>query len=110
MKAFKNMLALTMVLSIIASILTSCSVKTISSVRMPVKAGVLLYSFDDEFALITKQSLEEIQKENENKIEFTFFDGKGNLAIENEVLNKMIESDFDIIIASILDKQEQDVI
>jgi methyl-galactoside transport system substrate-binding protein len=41
-----------------------------------VRAAVLLYSFDDLFMLQIKQNLEAIERENKDKIRFTFYDGK----------------------------------
>lgn len=107
MKIFNKLITLTLI--ILSSLLTCCSMETISISTRPVKAGVLLYSLEDEVSLVIKKSLEDIQKENENKIQFTFFDGKGNLATENEQLDAMIKEGFNIIIASIVDKKEADV-
>lgn len=113
MRAFKKVLILIIVLSIISSILTCyCkkTIKTISNTRRQIKAGVLLYSFYDELSLLIRKNLEDIQIENENKIQFSFFNGKSNLAVENEELNTMIQGDFDLIIASVIDTKEQDII
>ena len=38
----------------------------------PVKVGVLLYKFDDTYISEVRKNLEEIQKENPGKVEFTF--------------------------------------
>lgn len=44
-----------------------------------VNVAVLLYSFDDLFMLKLKESLEEIERENKDKIKFAFYDGKNNI-------------------------------
>jgi len=42
--------------------------------------------------------LEDVQKENNNKIEFTFFDSKGNQEIENENIDKSLNNGFDLFV------------
>lgn len=113
MIAIKKVLSITVAFSIVMNIFICHDIKIIRNVfnsNESVKAGVLLYSLDDEFSLRIKRSLEKIQNVNENKMQFSFFDGKGNLAIEDELLSKMIKDDFDIIIATLVDIKEQDII
>lgn len=48
----------------------------------PIKVGIFLYDLNDAYFSMIKQSLEDIQKERGNKIEFTFFDAKGNQTVQ----------------------------
>jgi methyl-galactoside transport system substrate-binding protein len=114
MKKLKNKIAFTIILFIITSILTCCRAKNISTIsniitRSPVKVGVLVYS-DDVFSALIAKSLEDIQKENENKVEFAIFNAKGNPSMENQILNTMLDDDYDLILANIVGKRAPELI
>lgn len=115
MKTLKKVLIFTIVLAITAATLTCCSIKnksTISSIntRRPVKVGVLAYDFNNVYSFLVKKSLEDIQKENPNKVEFTVFNGESNPDIETANLNYMIQNNYDIILASFVDKRGPEII
>jgi len=84
--------------------------QTINEKQNPVKVGVLLYRFDDVYISLVRQSLEEIQKENPNKVQFTFFNGESNPDIETANLNYMIQNNYDIILASFMDNRGPEII
>jgi methyl-galactoside transport system substrate-binding protein len=71
--------------------------------------GVLLYSFDDLFMSQVKHSLEDIQKENTDKVRFNFYNGKNNIAIQNEILDSLINSNVDLLIVSLANTREETV-
>ena len=52
--------------------------------QKPIKIGVFLVDLTNPFNSDLKKNLEELQKENENKIQFTIFDGKANQSIQND--------------------------
>ncbi|EKQ51726.1 MULTISPECIES: galactose ABC transporter substrate-binding protein [unclassified Clostridium] len=68
-----------------------------------IRVVVLISSFDDAYISLVRQNLESIQKENSGKIEFFFFDGKGNQDIQNETMTSVFETDFDLILANLVD-------
>lgn len=71
MIAIKKALSITVAFSIVMNIFVCYDTKTMKNVfnsNKSVKAGVLLYSFDDEFSLLIRKSLE--------KIQFLFLRGK----------------------------------
>lgn len=70
----------------------------------PVRAAVLLYRFDDTYVSLVRQSLEEIQKNNQGKIEFTFFDSINDQGIQNEIIDALMESkSVDLLLLNIVD-------
>ncbi len=77
--------------------------------RNIVNIAVLLSSFDDLFMQQLKQDLEDIEKENKNKVRFTFYDGKNNIAMQNETIDYILRSNFDLIIANLADAKESSV-
>ena len=117
MKMFKKILTVMMISVMIIIILVSCDKNTTStSLRVvegkPVKVAVLLYRFDDAYISLVRQSLEEIQKENEGKVEFTFYDGKNDQSIQNESLDTLLEKkDVDLLLLNLVDtKSTKEVI
>ena len=66
----------------------------------PIKVAVFLNDFNDQFISNVKKNLEDIQKENENKVQFTFFDAKGNQVSQNESIEKALNKDFDLFVVN----------
>ncbi|WP_242952616.1 galactose ABC transporter substrate-binding protein, partial [Clostridium beijerinckii] len=44
--------------------------------------------------------------DNSDKIKFTFFDGKNNIAFQNETIDSISKNDFDLILANLADTSE----
>ncbi|AWK50861.1 galactose ABC transporter substrate-binding protein [Clostridium beijerinckii] len=98
MKVLKKIPIIIIVSVIIITMIASCNYNVISTnsrvaEEKLVKVGVLLYRFDDAYISLVHQSLEEIQRENEGKVKFTFYDGKNNQSIQNENLDTLLEKD-----------------
>lgn len=74
--------------------------------RNIVNVGVLLYSFDDMYMSQIKQNLEHIQKNNENIVKFTFFDCKNNQAIQNQILDSLSTTSFNLLFVDLIDTKE----
>lgn len=72
--------------------------------QKPVRAAVLLYRFDDTYVSLVRKGLEEIQKNNQEKIEFTFYDAKNNQAIQNDSIDSIITNNSaDLLLLNIVD-------
>ena len=107
MKTFKKILILiiTVILTttLIGSVQINVGISSNVASRNPVKVGVLLFDFSDPYMSLVRQSLEDIQKVNNAKVEFTFFDGKGNQVIQNKVIDSVIQNDFDLLLVNLVD-------
>jgi len=68
----------------------------------PIKIGVFFDNANAMYISLVKQNLERIEKENEKKVKFTFFDAKDNQSIQNESIEKALTEDFDLFIISII--------
>jgi len=99
MKIFKKILLLIMITTILTTTLIGSVQSNVAS-RNPVKVGVLLYNFDDLYISNVRKGLEDIQKANEGKVEFTFFDAKGNQAIQNEIIDSVLKENFNLLLAN----------
>jgi methyl-galactoside transport system substrate-binding protein len=74
-----------------------------------VKIAVFQDNANAMYISLLKQNLEAIQKENENKVKFTFFDAKDNQSLQNESIDKALTQDFDLFIVSIITPNLGDV-
>ncbi|MDR3597295.1 galactose ABC transporter substrate-binding protein [Clostridium sp.] len=108
MKIFKKILALIMI-TIIMTVTSINSAKNRvyaipnATSKQPVKVGVFISSFTDPYLSLVKQNLEDIQKENENNVEFTFYNANGNQATQNESIDKALKNDFDLFVVVLVD-------
>lgn len=68
------------------------------NLESPFKIAIFLNNFNDVFISNVKKSLEDIQNKNKDKITFTFFDGKGNQAIQNENIDKALNDNFSLFV------------
>lgn len=117
MKLLKKIISIVEALVFIITIIFSNSYKktyaqTANEKQNPVKAAVLLYRSDDVYISLVRKSLEEIQKNNEGKIEFTFYDGKDNQEVQNQTIEMLLKSKgVDLILLNLVDvKSAYDII
>ncbi|AVK47016.1 hypothetical protein AXY43_02715 [Clostridium sp. MF28] len=94
MKLLKKILLIIELVVFIFTMIFSNSYKeahaqTANQQQNSVKASVLLYRFDDAYISLVRQSLEDIPKNNEGKIEFTFYDVRDSQAIQNQMLLRL---------------------
>ncbi|OOM78201.1 D-galactose-binding periplasmic protein precursor [Clostridium puniceum] len=77
--------------------------------KKPVKIAVFFDNSNAMYISLLKENLELIQKENENKVEFTFFDGKDNQMSQNESIDNALKQNFDLFIIGIISQKLKDV-
>lgn len=71
--------------------------------QRPAIIDVVLFNYENEFISSVKQRLEDIQKQNEGKVKFNFYDSKGNRAIQNEILDNISRNNQDILLINLVD-------
>ena len=110
MKILKKILSL-----IIVSIVLLHSIENVAyasqniPTKKPIKVGIFLVDLSNAFNSDLKKSLEELQKENGNKIQFTVFDGKANQSVQNEEISKELKSGFDIFVVAPISSNDDEV-
>ncbi len=75
----------------------------------PIKIAVFLDNANAMYISLLKQNLELIEKENEDKVKFTFFDAKDNQTVQNESIEKALTQNFDLFIIEIISHNLKDV-
>lgn len=78
-------------------------------IQKPFKIGVFLVDLSNAFNSDLKKNLEELQKENVNKIQFTIFDGKANQSVQNDDISRELNSDFDIFVVAPISSNENEI-
>jgi methyl-galactoside transport system substrate-binding protein len=103
MKILKKILSLTIIsILLLHSIKITAYASPDISPQNPIKVAVFLNDFNDQFISNVKKNLEYIQKEKENKVQFTFFDGKGNQVVQNEDIDQALNKDFDLFVLNLV--------
>jgi len=101
MKFLKRVLILVLVLAIISNIAQNNVYADVSvNNEIKINAAVFLYDFKDQYISLVKQDLEEIQKENKDKVKFTFFYAKGNQSVQDESIDKALKENFNLFIVN----------
>lgn len=106
MKSLKKIMLIILILiitfTLIGTTQNNLYVNSNSATEKQVNVGVLLYKFDDPYISFVKQSLENIQRKNEDKVKFTFFDAKNNQAIQIETLDMLLRNNIDLLIINLV--------
>jgi len=68
------------------------------SERQPIKVAQFSKELTDDYIEDIDQGLKDFQKENEGKVEFTFYDSKSDTAIQNENIDKVLKEGVDLIL------------
>ncbi|NRT79752.1 galactose ABC transporter substrate-binding protein [Clostridium beijerinckii] len=116
MNISKRILAILEIIFIVAAMEVSvCDARVIAGTnglsQRAVMIDVVLYNFKDKYVSLVMENLEEIQKQNEGKVVFKFYDGKGNQSTQDEVLSNLVSDNADILMVNLVDtRATQDVI
>lgn len=78
-------------------------------IQKTIKIGVFLVDLTNPFNSDLKKNLEELQKENANKVQFTIFDGKSNQSVQNDDISRELNSGFDIFVAAPISSNEGEI-
>lgn len=107
MKISKKSSIVIALLAIVAYIFinsTTNNIYTISqnNAEKQIKAAVIFYAFDDPYLSLVTKSLDEIQNKAGTNINFTFYDGKRNQDIQNEIIDSVINDNYDILFVNLV--------
>ncbi|OPJ65414.1 galactose ABC transporter substrate-binding protein [Clostridium chromiireducens] len=68
--------------------------------EIPYNIAVFINDFNDLFISDVMKNLENIQKENKTKVNFTFFDARGNQVIQNQNIDNALNDNFDLFVVN----------
>ena len=109
MKKIKKIVTMAIATMMLAATFVGCGSKPAADpdkggeTAKVLKVGVLLYKFDDTYISTVRQSLQEIGAKNSDKIEFEFYDGKGDQATQNDAIDTVLQKDVDLLLVNLVD-------
>ena len=109
MKTLSKTLTIIIIVSIIISIVVVTNPKaqpinTDDTTIKPVKVAVVVYDINGLYVSEVIKNLKDIQKENEGKVEFTFFSSNKKQVIQNEIIDKILQNkDFKLLLVDLVD-------
>lgn len=100
-----------MIITILINIIQNkVNISSVSAIANPPNVGVLLFNETDPYIASVKQSLENIEKENPDKVRFSFYDAKDNQSIQNEALGNLISNNIDLLLVNLVDTRKNTVL
>jgi methyl-galactoside transport system substrate-binding protein len=109
MNILKKIVSLTIIFILLLHSIKNTTYASSSTTQNAVKVAIFLNNFNDPFISNVKKSLEDIQKENENKVQFTFFDANSNQVIQNESISKALNEYFDLFVINLVSAKISDI-
>jgi methyl-galactoside transport system substrate-binding protein len=110
MNVLKKLISIIIVILLLSNIIPYNAYALQNSTNQTqLKAAVFINNFDDLFLYEIKKNLEDIQAENKNKVEFTFFDAKENQGSQNESIEKALNENFDLFVLRPVSKNISDL-
>lgn len=111
MKILRRILSLIIIIFFINNVLVEFfkyTVNTASAETKPARVAVFLLDFTDEFISEIRHSLEEVQKDNPDKVEYFFYDGQSNQAVQNEEINNVLnENNADLVLLNLVNRGDE---
>lgn len=106
MRIFKKITTLVILLVIITyALIGDMSTSSVITMRRPVKVGVLLSNVNNPYLSSIQKALEDIQRENIDKVQFTFYDANDNQAIQETTINNILQGgNVDFLLANLVNK------
>ena len=112
MKILRKILALILITLIIFTLTNITQVNILASSNSTfnnekiTNVAVIIHRLDDPYMMRLRESLENIEKDNQKNVKFTFFDAKNNISIQNEILDSALKSRYDLFILNLANKKE----
>jgi len=103
MKLLKRLNIIISILIIIITLFNTIYIKSAIAVGTPPRVGVLLFNFNDPYISRVKQSLENIEKANPDKVKFSFFDAKDNQAVQNADIDTLLQNNIDLLLVNLVE-------
>lgn len=89
---------------VIETLAVAAPIDVSPSLTIQLNVGVVFYTFDDPFVTALRQSLENIEKNSQGKIKFSFYDSKNDEAVQEKNIDTLIKSEnINLLMLSLVD-------
>ncbi|WP_026888941.1 galactose ABC transporter substrate-binding protein [Clostridium beijerinckii] len=110
MNVLKKMKLIIIIILLLSNIIPHNTYALQNSTTPPkLKVAVFINNFEDLFLYEIKKNLEDIQIENGDKVQFTFFDAKENQGIQNDSIENALNEDFNLFVIRPVSKNISDI-
>lgn len=82
------------------------AISTQLSPKTPVRIGLFSRDLNDDYIASLRENFEEIQKSNEGKVVFTFYNSNFNQATQNSDIDRELREGIDLILLDMVDVKE----
>ncbi|MVX63317.1 substrate-binding domain-containing protein [Clostridium chromiireducens] len=110
MNILRKVITLILIMLTILILMNTIQVETFANSNFNnirrVNVAVIFHRINDPYMVRIRESLEDIEKDHNNNVNYTFFDSKNNIAIQNELLDSALQKNFDLFILNLADKRE----
>jgi len=103
------MITFMIITTLIRNIENNFYISSISAIANTPNVGVLSFNFNDPYISLVIQSLENIEKENPNKVRFSFYDAKDNQSTQNTTIDNLVNSNIDLLLINLVDTKQSTV-
>ena len=89
----------------IYALIGDMSISSATTMRRPIRVGVLLSNVNNSYLSSIQKALEDIQRENIGKVQFTFYDANDNQAIQEITISNLFQGrNVDFLLANLVNK------
>lgn len=103
------MITFIIIIVLVCNIQNNFYISSIAAIANPPNVGVLLFNFNDPYMSLVKKSLENIEKDNPNKIRFSFYDAKDNQSTQNATIGNLLNNNIDLLLVNLVDTRQSTV-
>ncbi|EKQ57459.1 MULTISPECIES: galactose ABC transporter substrate-binding protein [unclassified Clostridium] len=108
MKIFTKLTTITMIFIIVIvtignDYIKATEINTNISPRLPVRVGLFSKDLSDDYLIDLRKDFEDIQKNNEGKVTFTFYDAKFNQETQNADIDKKLREGLDLLLIDMVE-------
>lgn len=106
MGIFKKITTLFIILVMrIYSLKGDISTSSAITMRRPTRVGVLLSNVNNSYLASIQKALEDIQRDNMDKVQFTFYNANDNQVIQETTINNLLQGgDEDFLLVNLVNK------
>jgi len=106
MGIFKKITTLVVLLVMMTyALIGDMSTSSVLTMRRPIRVGILLSNVNNSYLSSIQKALEDIQRENIDKVQFTFYYANDNQAIQETTISNLLQGgNVDFLLANLVNK------
>jgi len=108
MKILRNFIFISLIIIIISSVLghsspMAANTSTQPPSKLPIKVALFSRDLNDDYLVFLRENFEDIQRKNEGKVEFSFYNSNFNQSTQNSDITDKLDEGVDLILLDMVD-------